>query len=149
MFSSTECQNMLRSYSLRSKARQNCAIPFRRCGIQKCASSSIRVYYRLPSEKRWDYTIFISELYYIWTKNAMPDTREKAEWFFCEAFCFSSSGKSFSGCTSSIRMIQCYSISEMQSLLQVATQQRRPSGRYHTKSAGSRNEQAAHHRAEH
>lgn len=34
-----------------------------------------------PPEKRWDYTIFIPELYYIWTKNAMPDISEKAERF--------------------------------------------------------------------
>ena len=54
----------------------------------------------------------------------MPDTREKVERFFYEAFCFSSSGKSFSGCTSSIRMIQCYSIRETHSLSQMATWER-------------------------
>ena len=37
------------------------------------------------------------------------------------AFFFSS--RAFSGCTSAIYMVQCYSISEMQSLLQVVTQQ--------------------------
>lgn len=43
----------------------------------------------VPPEKRWDYTIFIPELYYIWIKNAMPDTCKKVEWFFCEAHHFS------------------------------------------------------------
>ena len=45
----------------------------------------------------------------------MPDTREKSGALFLV--------RSFSGCTSSIHMVQCYSISETQSLLQVVTQQ--------------------------
>ena len=53
----------------------------RRSSVQSGGISVHPANYRLPPEKRWDYTIFIPELYYIWIKNAMPDTREKVERF--------------------------------------------------------------------
>ena len=53
----------------------------------------------------------------MWTKNAMPDTREKSGALFLV--------RSFSGCTRSIHVVQCYSTRETQSLLQVVTWQRK------------------------
>lgn len=40
----------------------------------------------------------------------MPNISEKVCWFVNESACFSSFSRSFSGCTCSIHVIQCYSI---------------------------------------
>ena len=55
----------------------------------------------------------------------MPNISEKVCWFVNESAHFSSFSRSFYGFTCSIYMVQCCSISGIQSLLQVVTWQRK------------------------